>query len=267
MKQSSRQYLNGRGITDEVIDRYKIDGDDRKIIIPIRGFNKYRTFPEKNYFYDKGFKAALFGLEQLQGSTWCVLAEGELDALRLASVGIPAVSGTGGAGTFKYEWVQELPKHVLICYDTDTAGKENALKVHWAIPGSRIIELPQDCKDVTDYLVMHTKEDFEQLIHKSVVIPKPPVVISYRSVKPRPKLEKGEDIQRAKSVPLTDFIQFRQGKANCIWHEEHTPSMHYYPESNRVYCYGCNKWGDVIDVLMKLENLSMKDAIKKLIHV
>lgn len=263
MEQRSRDYLHSRGITDDVIARYGIEGDNRRIAIPIKGFNKYRTFPEKNYYYDKGYKAALFGIEQIKGSTWCVLTEGELDALRLASVGIPAVSGTGGAGTFKQEWIQELPKHVLVCYDTDTAGKENALKVHWAIPGSRLVELPEEYKDVTDYLVMHSKEDFEDLVRKSVVIPRPIQRTVYRKAKPR--LEKGEDIQKAKSVPITAFVQFRQGKAPCIWHEERTPSMHLYPETNRVFCYGCNKRADVIDVVMKLENLSMKDAIKKLL--
>ena len=263
MNQSSREYLHSRGITDEAIKRFKIEGDEQKIIIPIKGFNKYRTFPEKNYFYDKGYKAALFGVEQLNGSTWCVLTEGELDALRLASIGIPAVSGTGGAGTFKQEWIQELPKHVLICYDTDRAGKENAEKIHWAIAGSRVIQLPDEYKDVTDYLVMHSKEDFEGLIQKSVVIPRPEVKLVYRVIKPR--LEKGEDIQRAKSVPIPSFIKFKQNKAKCLWHEEKTASLHFYPDSNTLYCYGCNKRADVIDVVMRLENLNLKEAIVRLI--
>ena len=67
MNQNFREYLHGRGITDQAIDRYGVTGTDTKIIIPIQGFNKYRTYPQKQYFYDKGFTAALFGLEQLTG--------------------------------------------------------------------------------------------------------------------------------------------------------------------------------------------------------
>lgn len=252
--ESFKTYLHGRGITDEAIIRYGISGDSEKITIPIQGFNKYRTYPKKRYFYDKGFQAALFGLQQLEGSKWCVLTEGELDALRLASEGIPATSGTGGAGTFKDEWITQLPKYVFICYDTDIPGRDNALKIHWKIPNSKIIYLPQG-KDVTEYLTNHSKTEFEELIKNAVEIPKPPPVITFRA-------KKKTDVQpKVKEVPITDFIQFRMNKAKCIWHNESTPSLHYYPETNRIFCFGCNKWGDVIDVVQQLKGISYKEAV------
>lgn len=256
MTQPFRTYLHSRGITDEAIERYGISGTDDKVIIPVQGFNKYRTFPTKRYFYDKGFKAALFGLQQLGGSKWCVLTEGELDALRLASEGLPAVSGTGGAGTFKDEWVSQLPEFVFICYDTDEAGKSNARKVHWAIPKSRIVELPEG-KDVTEYMATHTKEDFEELIKQATVEPKPPPVVTFRRAQSR--------IPKGKNVPITNFIKFTNSKAKCIWHKDDTPSLHYYPKTNTVYCFGCDKSADVISVVMQLHGLSFTEAVKKLI--
>lgn len=258
MTKSSRAYLNARGITDAVIERYRIGGDEEKIIIPVQGFNKYRTFPKKQYFYDKGFNAALFGLEQLEGSLWCVLTEGELDALRLASVGIPAVSGSGGAKTFKDEWVEQLPKHVFICYDTDAPGIEGANNAHWKIPGSRIVQLPQEFKDVTDYMQEHTKDDFEELIKKSIVVPPPPPPApTFRRTVARDDAEL-DDIKR---IPITDYVKFVNGKAKCLWHRDGTPSMHYYRKENRVYCFGCGVGGDIVDVIQAQKGVSFREAI------
>lgn len=258
MTPRSLNYWHSRGIDDATIRQYKLDGDDEKIIIPVRGFNKYRTFPEKKYFYDKGFKADLFGIEQLD-SMWCVLTEGEIDTLRLATIGIPSVSGTGGAGTFKIEWLAELPPTVFICYDSDTAGKENALKVHWQVPHSRIVDLPKETKDVSEYLQTHTKKDFEELLRMSRTEPKPLPAVSFRRVVKRD----GTDIERARLYPMEDLVKFTQKKAKCLWHDENTPSMHLFP-NNKVYCFGCAKSGDVIDVFMLINNCSFKDAVDAL---
>lgn len=259
MNPEARKYLNSRGISDEVISRYRIGGDKDKIILPVKGFNKYRTYPNKKYFYDKGFTANLFGTEHLVGSPWCVLTEGEMDTLRLASEGIPAVSGTGGAGTFKDEWISELPALVFICYDTDKVGKDNAKKVHWRIAGSRIIDLPEG-KDITDYFQNHTKEQFLLLMQNARTEPKPLPVFLSRSTKSR----KGTRIEKAKQYPIEELLKFNhQRKTKCIWHEEKTPSMHLYPD-NHVYCFGCSKGADVIGVYQTLYGVSFEEAVTRL---
>lgn len=258
MENNARAYLNGRGITDSVIGLYNITGDSERIAIPIIGGNKYRTFPDKHYFYDKGTKVCLFGADKIT-TNWCVLTEGEFDALRLVSVGIPAVSSTGGAGAWNDEWLSLLPPLVFVCYDTDKAGKENALKVHWKIPNSKIIRLPDEIKDVTDYLKNHTANDFRELIKNAVVEIKPLPVFHTRKV----VRQVGTDIERARQYPIENFMKFQQKKAKCIWHDEKTPSMHLFPD-NHVHCFGCGKWGDAIDVLMQIEGISFTQAVNKL---
>lgn len=264
MKKNFKDFLYARKIPDASIEKYGLSGDEEKLTIPIRDkqgnhlFNKYRILEPKQYLYDKGSKATLFGTEFITGS-WCVLCEGELDAVRLDSIGIPAVSGTGGCGTFDEAWLSLLPESVLICYDTDTAGKEASLKVHHMIPNSRIVNLPSG-KDITDYLQEHTKEEFKELIKQSVVIPKPPRELLFQ----REVYSGDDEIEKAKTYPIEQLLQFgKDHKAKCIWHNENSGSLHLYP-TNKVYCFGCSKGGDAVDVYMTIHNATFTEAIKYL---
>lgn len=72
-------------------------------------------------------------------------------------------------------------------------------------------------------------------------------------------------LDRAKSFPIVQLLEFNhQGFARCIWHDEKTPSMKYYPAQNRVYCFSCNAHGDAVDVYMKMRGYSFKEAVKAL---
>lgn len=70
------------------------------------------------------------------------------------------------------------------------------------------------------------------------------------------------NIEQAKQKPISHFLDFNgSGFAKCLWHNEKTPSMRYYDKSNSVYCFSCQEHHDVIDVVMKLNNLTFKEAI------
>ena len=73
-----------------------------------------------------------------------------------------------------------------------------------------------------------------------------------------------DNLSRAKAVPVTNYIKFKRNTAPCIWHDEKEGSMHYYPQTNSVYCFGCNKYGDTIDVVEQLFGLTTAEAIKKI---
>jgi hypothetical protein len=74
------------------------------------------------------------------------------------------------------------------------------------------------------------------------------------------------EVNAAKQVPIDTFIQFNRALfAPCIWHSEKTPSMKYYPDKNKVYCFSCNKGGDVIDVVQHVNSISFIEAVKRLI--
>lgn len=73
------------------------------------------------------------------------------------------------------------------------------------------------------------------------------------------------DIIKSKEYPINHLIEFNYANfANCINHEEKTPSMKYYPSTNSIYCFGCGWSGDSIEVAKKLWNLSFKQVIQKL---
>lgn len=74
--------------------------------------------------------------------------------------------------------------------------------------------------------------------------------------------KKDFEIQNYKHIPISDFVEFNgYGFANCIWHDEKTPSMKYYDKTNSVYCFSCNKRGDVMDVVQQINNTNLPGAI------
>ena len=117
-----RQYLNARGITDDIIIRFKIGYGKfyRKywITIPIKDtfgnytFFKLRqdpNFGDDKMTYPNGVNAQLYDWEMLtNANNSIIICEGELDRLLLESKGVPAVTTTGGAGTFKKEWIEHF---------------------------------------------------------------------------------------------------------------------------------------------------------------
>lgn len=60
----------------------------------------------------------------------------------------------------------------------------------------------------------------------------------------------------------------QRGRIRCIWpdHEDRTPAMQVYLETNSVHCFACNKGGDVVEVAWRCGNpeggaWSLEDAL------
>jgi len=170
-----------RGLKEETIKKFKI-GWNQAITIPIFDENnnlvniRYRLDPDKTgdqkYWNTTGYgEARLFNISVLKKVKDCVVvAEGEFDAMVLDQNGIPAVSGTCGARTFKEEWAKYFKeiKTVYLCYDTDKEGKEGAEKTASILNRKvKIINLPhkKDKKiDITEYFATHSVDDFKKLM-------------------------------------------------------------------------------------------------------
>jgi predicted transcriptional regulator len=93
--------------------------------------------------------------------------------------GFPAVSSTGGASTFRREWVElfNQVKKVYICYDTDEAGRVGALRVASILREKAFIvrlPSPENGKvDLTDYFgkLSHSADDFRALLQTAQNLP------------------------------------------------------------------------------------------------
>ena len=138
-----RTYLNKRCLPNNIIDKFKIGWSGSAIAIPIYNkkgeyiFFKYRKDPDEvsnrpKSWYDTGAEASLYGWENLTNNKpFLVICEGELDRLVLELNGIPAITSTGGAGTFKDEWFSyfKYVSSLYVCFDQDSAGLTCAQKL------------------------------------------------------------------------------------------------------------------------------------------
>ncbi len=48
----------------------------------------------------------------------------------------------------------------------------------------------------------------------------------------------------------------------CPFHKEKTPSFHISSDKQLFYCFGCGSGGNIIDFVMKIENLDFIDSVK-----
>lgn len=61
-----------------------------------------------------------------------------------------------------------------------------------------------------------------------------------------------------------DFKVDKKGFVKCPFHVEKTASLKAYNQDTKFHCFGCGKTGSVIDFVMELSNLSLKQAIVRI---
>ena len=139
------KYFEKRGISQKVVDMYKISfNDNKEIVIPYYKYDelvnvKYRKNlgnGKKSFRQEANTEKTLFGMDLVTNTNVLVWVEGEIDVLSMAQVGIKAVSVPQGAGENKleciencFEFIQKFDTHI-IAVDNDVAGdklKENLL--------------------------------------------------------------------------------------------------------------------------------------------
>lgn len=287
------QYLHRRGISDEVIAIHRIGWNGQRITIPI--FTREGTLALFKLAKDpddssnspktltsRGGSLELYGWENLLAKPErIIVCEGEFDRLVLETQGLPAVTGTGGAGSFRAEWAPDFLSvpEVYLCFDRDDAGRRGALRVGQFVPHARIVDLPADVGpggDIADYFVRleHSREQFMDLLVAARPVPLPPATLPVpptgEAREPSPFALRAAEIKRRVSIVdvVSQHVQLRvsgQGlRGRCPFHEDHNPSLMVYAGCGRFRCYGCDRHGDVIEFFMLIKDVPFLHAIDEL---
>lgn len=178
-----------RGIGLATIKRFELGWDEKRkrTVIPVRNdagwcvntrlHDTLGVHPPKMKIlsYAKGFGSAhLWPHWQLEQGGPVFLFEGEMDALLAHSQGLPSLSVTGGADTWREEWSRRLKGRVVnVVPDNDKAGMKGAAKKAESLAKRcqvRVVELPglaggKDQKDFTDWVMKagHTGKELAEL--------------------------------------------------------------------------------------------------------
>ena len=165
--------------------------------------------------------------------------------------------------------IHKWAKEVVFKYPYSKSCAESALKQH----KERTIELRKEydffCSLLSKYYSGGEYVKCKYLVDEEYLpkIEKEQIYLTYlkECLKIYKNLTKEDllDVERARSIPVEDIVEFnRYKKALCLWHTDSNPSMHLYKKDNRVWCFACNKGGDVIDVAQALHGVGFKEAVK-----
>lgn len=73
-----------------------------------------------------------------------------------------------------------------------------------------------------------------------------------------------EMIERARAYPIDKLIHFTKGAALAWCHDDKRPSLTWDRKRNKAKCWPCDKSFDSIAVLMERDNLTFRDAVRRL---
>ena len=67
---------------------------------------------------------------------------------------------------------------------------------------------------------------------------------------------------------VSDYVDLKKAgkdyRGLCPFHGEKDPSFYVSPQKGIFYCFGCAAGGSVFNFIMKMENISFVDSVKKL---
>lgn len=160
MPTDRRAYWHNRGLIDQTIDAFMLGWDGKRYTIPalyrMVPFGVKRRQSEINdgldvkYIQIAGGRVGIFNADILAAAETAIICEGEIDCMLLYQLGYCAVTSTGGAASWKPEWVKffaHIP-NVIILFDNDDAGREGASRVKASMRRAQIVTLPKGIKDV-----------------------------------------------------------------------------------------------------------------------
>lgn len=184
-----KQYIKLRGISEDTCTEYGIGDDGKgniafpyykdgvKVAVKYRPARKLKHGEQKMWREEGTDTTTLFGMERVFGDT-LVITEGEFDCMAMYEAGVRnVVSVPNGSEDMNwieanYQWLERF-KEIYICGDSDEAGQGMIRDItprlgEWR---TKIVKLPEDCKDANEVLVKHGKQTLVEAVKKSEYVP------------------------------------------------------------------------------------------------
>ncbi len=170
-----REWFNGRGITDEVLERNHVAGDSRSIRFPYfrdgELVNVKTRWPGKKFSMVAGAERIFYGLDDCLTAATVIIVEGEMDKLAVEVAGhLVCLSVPDGAPspnttdyTTKFDFMEsgqaifEQCTAIILAVDNDAPGKKLEDELARRIGREKCFRVtwPEGCKDANDVLVKH----------------------------------------------------------------------------------------------------------------
>jgi twinkle protein len=178
------EWLSDRGLTEQTIADFKIAeqsrGDATFAVFPyLRDGEfinaKYRNVADKRDMrQEAGAEPCLFGWHLIDPRARTIaIAEGEIDAMTLHQVGIPALSVNAGAGNHQWidnDWERlERFSTIYLCFDNDEAGRKGVKEVanRLGLERCQVVTFG-DAKDANEFLLGRASaDDFRRCLRES----------------------------------------------------------------------------------------------------
>ena len=182
MDKEPREWCHDRyGLSNETMDQFDIGlgtfkvpckggvyRAETRIVIPCKHHDeltgiKIRSFPgdaPPKYLWRGKEGQTIFNLDAITEDTdQVIITEGEIDAIRLCQMGMPAISATSGSGLWKQEWNEHIShvRNVFLCFDNDETGRKSAVRFKRHFRRATILdwlppELQGEYKDISEFL-------------------------------------------------------------------------------------------------------------------
>ena len=148
-------WLTGRGLTEQTVAEFRVAADGDTLLLPylrngeLVNVKRRSITDKKRMWQEKDAEPCLFGWHLIGPKCRAVaITEGEIDAMTLHQVGIPALSVNQGAGN--HQWIdadwERLQRFsdVWLCFDADDAGQKGVREVaqRLGVERCRIVTFP-----------------------------------------------------------------------------------------------------------------------------
>lgn len=144
-------YLQGRGISKEIQEKFRIYEKDKKVYMPVFDrdgrylYANARSTEGKQFYVESGATKTLWGIEEIDFSRPIAVCESQIDALSFWEVGMQAVATLGADNVGSLRLIQKSTSTIVLAFDPDDAGRrarDNASRMLGAFR-CRWLDLPE----------------------------------------------------------------------------------------------------------------------------